>query len=157
MPLADRFSAAEWRTLQFSVLDVFTMVTKVEGPTGMDAREKDAFVRLLGDPGRIRDPLLREVMAALSDDFAAVVAAYKAQYRFEPAYFEAGFRRAGTLLDARLPAEEAREFKSALTVVVGGYLADASDDARGGTDTVGEQEMRAITVIARWLGAGIGA
>jgi hypothetical protein len=127
-------------------------VTNVEGPTGVDAREKDAFVRLLQDPGRLRDPLLREAMESLAAEFALIVPEYKAQYRFEPAYFEAAFRRVGELLDDRLGPAEARETKTALTVVLGGYLANASDDARPGRDHVSEQEVRAITVITHWLG-----
>lgn len=153
MPQRERFTAAEWRTLQFSVLDVLTMVTKVEGPGDIDTKEKAAFVRLLETPGRIHDPLLREVIGSLAGEFGDVVTAYTAQYRFDPAYFEAAFRRAGALLDRHLPAEEAQGYKSALAMVLGGYLADASDDARGGADSVSDQEVRAITVIARWLGA----
>ena len=51
MPTPKPFSEAEWKSLQFAVLDVFMMVSNVEGE-GIDDAEARAPARRLGaEPG----------------------------------------------------------------------------------------------------------
>ncbi len=146
------FSAQEWQVLQFAVLDVFTMVSKIDGLPGMDEAEQNAFIDLLKNPGLVEDVLLKELLASIATTWKHVIDAYNAQYRFNRPYFERGFSRVKTLVDRKLDGEEARAFKMALATNLGGIIANASGRGEPGMDHLSEDELQAITAIAIWLG-----
>ncbi len=148
------FSAQEWRMLQFAVLDVFTMVSKVDGASGMDEAEQNAFIDLLENPAIVDDPLLKELLASISTAWKHVIDAYNKQFRFDRPYFEKGFSRVKDLVDRRLAKDEGKAFKMALAANLGGIIANASGSGEPGMGRLSEDELYAITAIAIWLGAG---
>ena len=148
------FSAQEWRMLQFAVLDVFTMISKVDGKSGMDEAEQNAFIDLLENPAFVEDMLLTELLASISTSWKHVIDAYNVQFRFTRPYFEQGFSRIRDLIDRKLGKDEGRAFKMALATNLGGIIANASGTGEPGMGHLSEDELQAITAIATWLGAG---
>ena len=146
------FSAQEWQVLQFAVLDVFMMVSKIEGSPGMDEAEENAFIDLLDNPASIENMLLRELLASIGLTWKHVLDAYNAQYRYSERYFEQAFSRVRTLVDHRLGNDEAQAFKVALATHLGGIIANASGSGEPGMGKLSEDELQAITAIAIWLG-----
>ncbi len=146
------FSAEEWQVLQFAVLDVFMMVSEIEGAPGMDEAEENAFIDLLHSPTSIENTLLRELLASIGPTWKHVLDAYNAQYRYSRSYFEQAFLRVGTLVDHRLGNEEAQAFKVALTTHLGGIIGNASGSGEPGMGKLSDDELQAITAIAIWLG-----
>jgi putative IMPACT (imprinted ancient) family translation regulator len=108
------FSAQEWQVLQFAVIDVFMMVSQIEGASGMDKAESNAFMDLLEKPESIENMLVRELLASIAQTWKQLLNAYKSQYRFAPAYFEQAFSRVKVLIDSKLSNNEAQDFKVAL-------------------------------------------
>jgi hypothetical protein len=145
------FSPNEWRNLQFGVLDVFMMVSQIDGKTGMDAAEKDEFFFILKHPGFSDNELLRELLASLANDPQGILKVYSPQYRFDPNYFENSFNRIGSIVDDKMDKETATSFKEALAVQLGGAIANASGEGMAGLGKVEERELLAITTIAKWL------
>lgn len=146
------FSADEWRVLEFAVVDVFMFVSQIEGTTGMDEAEMKAFMDLLENPSSVENPLVSELLASIAPTWQNVLDAYKAQYRFEPAYFEQAFSRARAVIDGKLGKSEAQDFKVALALHFGGAIANASGPGAPGMGGVSPTELKAMTVIAKWLG-----
>lgn len=139
--------------LQFAVLDVFTMVSKVDGKSGMDEEEQNAFIDLLENPAFVEDPLLKELLASISTAWKHVIDAYNGQFRFSRPYFEQGFSRVKDLVDRKLGKDEGKAFKMALATHLGGIIANASGNGEPGMGHLSENELEAITAIAIWLGA----
>jgi len=146
------FSAKEWQVLQFAVLDVFMMVSEIEGAPGMDEAEENAFIDLLHSPKSIENTLLRELLASIGPTWKHVLDAYNAQYRYSSSYFEQAFLRVRTLVDGRLDKDEAQAFKVALATHLGGIIANASGSGDTGMGRLSEDELQAITAITIWLG-----
>jgi len=138
--------------LQFAVLDVFMMVSKIEGATGMDEAEENAFIDLLDNPATIENTLLCELLASIGPTWKHVLDAYNAQYRHNEGYFEQAFSRVRSLVDRRLGKDEAQDFKVALATHLGGIIANASGRGEPGMGRLSEDELQAITAIALWLG-----
>ena len=147
------FTAREWQTLQFAVLDVFMMVSKIDGAQSMDEEEQNAFIDLLEHPAFVEETLLRELLASIAPTWKHVLDAYDAQYLFSETYFEQAFSRVRTLVDDKLDKDEAQEFKIALSTHLGGIIANASGNGEPGMGRMSEDELQAITAIALWLGA----
>lgn len=147
------FSAQEWQILQFAVLDVFTMVSKIDGMSGMDAAEENAFIDLLENPAFVENTLLKELLASISLTWKHVLDAYNAQFQFSRSYFEQGFSRVKILVDRKLGKDEGKAFKMALATNLGGIIANASGNGEPGMGHMSEDELQAITAIALWLGA----
>lgn len=150
------FSPAEWQALQFAVLDVFTMVSQIEGPSGMDEAEQNAFIDLLVNPSPIDDPLLRDLLASIASTWKHVLDAYSAQYRYDEGYFEQAFSRVQGIVDRTLATDEGTAFKVALAAQLGGIIANASGTPEPGLGRLSEDELEAITAISIWLGADAG-
>jgi hypothetical protein len=145
------FSAKEWQALQFAVIDVFMMVSEIEGSTGMDEEEQNAFIDLLENPASIENTLLRELLASIAPTWKHILYAYYAQYRLNEAYFAGSFARAREIVDGRLDKEEAQAFKVALSTHFGGIIANASGNAEPGMGRLSDDEVQAMTAIAIWL------
>ena len=146
------FSGKEWQALQFAVIDVFMMVSQIDGPRGMDEAELNAFIDLLENPATIEESLLRELLVSIAPTWKHILDAYKSQYLFCEDYFEGSFSRAKALVDSRLDKDEAQAFKVGLTVHLGGIIANASGNAGHGMGRLSDEEVQAITAIAIWLG-----
>lgn len=146
------FSAEEWKVLQFAVLDVFMMVSQIDGTSGMDEAESNAFMDLLENPSSTENLLVRELLASIAPTWKHVFDAYQSQYRFDPAYFEKAFARVKALVDSKLSKSEAQDFKVALALHLGGVIANASGSGAAGMGQVSDTELKAMTVIAKWLG-----
>jgi hypothetical protein len=147
------FSAKEWQALQFAVIDVFMMVSEMEGPGGMDEAEQNALIDLLENPASIENPLLRELLVSIAPTWKHVLDAYDSQFLFSEAYFDGSFSRARAIVDSRLGRDEAQAFKVALSTHLGGIIANASGNAEPGMGRLSDDEVQAITAIAIWLGA----
>ena len=147
------FSANEWQALQFAVIDVFMMVSQIDGQRGMDEAEQNAFIDLLENPAPIEDTLLRELLASIAPTWKHILDAYNSQYQFSEAYFEGSFSRTKALVDSRLDKDEAQAFKVALTAHLGGIIANASGNAEPGMGRLSDDEVEAMTAIAIWLGS----
>ena len=148
------FTAAEWQALQFAVIDVFMMVSQIEGETGMDETEQGAFYDLLQKPDSVENPLLRELLVWIGApaNFKEIFSAYRGQYHFLPSYFERSFSRVRPIIDRKLSKNEAQDFKVALALHFGGVIANASGSGKAGLGRVSEVELKAMTAIAKWLG-----
>jgi hypothetical protein len=146
------FSIEEWQALQFAVIDVFMMVSQIEGEAGMDEAERDAFYDVLHEPKAIESALLQELLISLRTDFKQIFDVYLAQYRFSPDYFERSFPSVGWLIDSKLSKGEAQAFKVALALHFGGIIANASGPETGELGRVSNSELKAMTAIAKWLG-----
>jgi len=146
------FSAQEWQILQFAVLDVFMMVSQIEGASGMDEAESDAFRNLLENPASIENLLVCELLASIAPTWKHVLDAYQSQYRFAPDYFVQAFSRVKALIDGKLSKSEAQDFKVALVFDLGGVIANASGTGAAGMGRVSDTELKATAAIAKWLG-----
>jgi hypothetical protein len=146
------FSPEEWKVLQFAVLDVFMMVSQIDGPSGMDEAESNALIDLLENPSSTENLLVRELLASIAPTWKHVLDAYLSQYRFDPAYFEKAFARVKALVDGRLSKSEAQDFKVALALHFGGIIANASGSGAAGMGRISDTELQAMAAIAKWLG-----
>ena len=146
------FSAQEWQRLQFAVLDVFMMVSKIDGSPGMDEDEQNAFIDLLEKPAIVEETLLKELLTSIAPTWKHILDAYHSQYRYSQTYFEHAFSGVKTLVDQRLSGDEAQAFKMALSTYLGGIIANASGSGEAGLGRLSKDELEAITAIAIWLG-----
>ena len=145
------FSQYEWRNLQFALLDVFMMVSQIDGKTGMDEAEREEFLNILKQPNFSKNSLLRELLSTLATDYQNILEDYSPQYRFDPNYFENSFTRVKSIVDKKLDKGSAQSFKAALALQLGGAIANASGEGMPGLGQVEESELLAITAIAKWL------
>ncbi len=152
MTMHQLFSTEEWQVLQFAVLDVVMMVSQIDGASGMDEAESNAFMDLLENPASAENLLVQELLASIAPTWKHVLDAYQSQYRFDPAYFENAFSRVKALVDSRLSKSEAQDFKFALAMYLGGVIANASGSGATGMGRISDTELKAMTVIAKWLG-----
>ena len=149
------FSEQDWRNLQFGVLDVFMMVSQIDGTSGMDTAEREEFLFILKHPGFSDNSLLRELLTSLASDYVTIMKGYAPQYKFSPSYFERSFTRVGAIVDKNLDEKVATGFKEALALQLGGAIANASGEGMTGLGKVEESELLAITTIAKWLKADL--
>jgi hypothetical protein len=146
------FSAQEWQTLQFSVLDVFMLVSGIDGNAASDDAEDEALARLLENPDQSQNPLVQELLTSIAVAWKHVLDAYHAQYRFDGQYFEQAFSRVKALVDWKLTTGDAQDFKVALSTQVGGLFANASGPETPDLGRVSESELLAIASVSKWLG-----
>lgn len=149
------FSSQEWQTLQFAVLDVFMMVAGIDGNGASDESETATLIQYLENPKKTDSELLRELLASIAPTWNHVLDAYRTQYKFDGAYFEQAFTRVRDLVDSRLSAAEAQDFKVALATQVGGAIANASGVETPDWGRVSEPERLALVAIAKWLGTDV--
>jgi len=152
MPTPKPFSEAEWKSLQFAVLDVFMMVSNVEGE-GIDDAEASAFYEFVTEPSHVSNPVLQQVLSTLASDYKNIIGAFGQTYKFDGPYFEQSFKRAGGILDNRLAASQAEQFKEELVFQLGVSVANAAGPLTPETGRVGKSELQALTAIAKWLGS----
>lgn len=146
------FSEEEWKVLQFAVIDVFRVVSQVDGAIGIDEAEWTAFATLLENPASTENLLLRELLASIALTLKHTLDAHQSQYRLDRTYFEQAFTRVKVLIDSKLSKGEAQDFKVALALNLGGVIANASGSGATGIGRISNTELNAIAIIAMWLG-----
>jgi tellurite resistance protein len=146
-----KFSQNEWKDLQYAVLDVFMLIAQIDGESEIDDKEGDAFMNILKHPEISKNALLGELLNSLSTDFESILSSYSTQYKFDPSYFESSFTKIGALIDLKLDRETAQHFKQELALTFGGAIANASGNGLPGLGKVEENELLALSAIAKWL------
>ena len=143
------FSPDELRTLHFTFIDVLMIVSQIEGETGMDVQEHNAFLGLLNDPKIFHEPLARDAFELLAQRWERVFADYQRQYEYSPAYFERSLVRSRIILEKKLGPTSAQGFKHAfLQLAI--KIAEASAE-NSSAEAVGPLEQKTIDFIAHTL------
>ena len=139
----DRFTAAQWRTLQFAPFWVLS--TLMGSYNRFDPRAVRVFTRCLDEAADdpTGGPLGRELFASVAADLAGVAAAYDGDGRT----IGSGLVEAATLLE-RLAPEAADDVKAVLFTRIGEGLARA----RGPWgEEVSEDDAKTLTLAAAFL------
>lgn len=105
------FTDDEWETLLFLPLNLFDAMAGAEGEP--DAKARQAFARLVDNPTLFKEPFACEVMTALHADFAGITATFFESPKHGPEALQA----AAAIVDARLPEQDARNFKESMLAV----------------------------------------
>lgn len=143
MSEAEKFTPAEWQTLQFSPFWVFAQVAGIDGK--IDDEEQKAFLKELADAPIYKSPLVREVLISVATDMGDLMTAYTADTR----KVGVGLADVANALDAKADASEAVMFKAAL-VGIAMHVAQASG-SRWSKDKVSKEEETAISFIGAVL------
>jgi uncharacterized protein (UPF0332 family) len=152
MSILMTFSSDELKSLHFSFVDVLMMVSQIEGETGMDEKEHQAFLDLLNDSRVFEDALAREAFELLAQRWDRVFAAYQQQYEYSPEYFERSLVRSRIILDKKLSPNTSRKFKRAyLQLAV--KIAEASAE-NSTAEPIGPLEQKTIDSITKILAIG---
>jgi hypothetical protein len=137
----DRFTAAQWRTLQFAPLWVFS--TLAGSYNRFDPRALRAFGRCLETASGMGGPLTRELFVSVVAERAEVDTAYDG----DPRTIGSGLVEVARLLDQLAP-DEAELFKLVLFTEVGEGVARA----RGPWgEEITEDDADALTIAAAFL------
>lgn len=115
----NQFTAHEWATLQFAPLWVFTMVAAIDGR--LEHKEMSALAKELAEAPLFRNPLAREVLLSVRDNFASVWEAYRRDSR---SAIE-GLRDVRTILENKVDSQTANGFCRAL-IFIGHQVIESS-------------------------------
>lgn len=120
------------------------------GVAGIDERvertEIAALATVIDDADRVRSELLRHVLAELAGRPDVI-----RQFTQDPLAVGEGLRRVSRILDARVPAEEAEDFREAL-VAIGIRVGSASGErAPGDVANVSREELAGLAFVAEAL------
>lgn len=149
MSLMTVFSPDDLRSLHFTFIDILMMVSQIEGETGMDVQEHNAFLGLLNDPKIFHDPLARDAFELLAHRWDRVFADYQRQYEYSPAYFERSLVRSRIIIDKKLSPNSARGFKDAFLQLAVKIAEASAEDSTA--EPVGPLEQKTIDFIAHTL------
>lgn len=111
MPNQSLFPATEWRTLQFAVLWVFGAVAAADG--NIDKREVEALAKELSQAHLYKEPLARDVLLSLLDDFENIFNLYQRDSR----NVVQGLIEVANVLDRKVPPQVAYNFKGAMLMI----------------------------------------
>ena len=137
----DRFTAEEWRTLQFAPFWVFSAV--IGAYRRFDHRDYGAFVRCVDAAATGGGPLGREVLASVAAERERLAHAYGADERS----IGVGLGHVAAVL-AKAANDEAELFKRALIEEIGEGVARAR--GRFGTE-MSKEDANALTLAAQLL------
>jgi hypothetical protein len=137
----DRFTAEEWRTLQFAPFWVFSAV--IGAYRRFDHRDYGAFVRCVDAAATGGGPLGREVLASVAAERERLAHAYGADGRS----IGVGLGHVAAVL-AKAADDEAELFKRALIEEIGEGVARAR--GRFGTE-MSKEDANALTLAAQLL------
>jgi hypothetical protein len=137
----DKFTAAEWRTLQLAPFWMFSAV--VGTYNRFDPLEYAAFVRCLEAAAAVPGQLGREVLTSVIADRDRLTQAYRADRRT----IGVGLFEVSNILAKAVP-EEAAEFKGMLVSAIGEGIARAR--GRFGVQ-MSEEDADAVTLAAQLL------
>jgi hypothetical protein len=137
----DRYTAEEWRTLQFAPFWMFSAV--VGAYNRFDNRDFQVFVRCLEAAALAEDRLQRELLESVVADRDRLAE----QFRTEPRSIGVGLFQVDLLL-SKAGAGEAARFKEMLVLEIGEGVARAR--GRYGTEMT-DEDARAVALAAGLL------
>jgi hypothetical protein len=137
----DRYTAEEWRTLQFAPFWMFSAV--VGAYDRFDVRDFQVFARCLETAALAEDRLQRELLESVVADRDRLAE----QFRTEPRSIGVGLFQVDLLL-AKAGADEAARFKEMLVLEIGEGVARAR--GRYGTEMT-DEDARAVALAAGLL------
>jgi hypothetical protein len=138
------FTDGEWRTLQYTVLWIFTAVAGVDKE--IDKQEMGALAREISEASRYKNPLAREVLTSIRVEYNEVFQAFHEDDRS----VLQGLKQAGDLLREKVDAVEADHFMRAV-LLIGSNIVQAScsqQDIKSGKE---EKTALALATIALGL------
>jgi hypothetical protein len=135
------FTPEEWRTLLKTPVLVFLFVAAVDGRVQAD--EVAAFQRVLAAAGGYKSALLARILSDVEPQFSMVLS----QVLVGGVDAGRSLRQARTLVEARLPEEEALLFKQSL-FYVGNQIARAT----GSDGALRDEKAEALMTLARVFG-----
>ena len=139
----DRYTAEEWRTLQFAPFWMFSAV--IGAYDRFDPRDFQVFSRCLETAALADGPLRREVLASVVADREGLAE----QFRGEPRSIGVGLFQVDAVL-AKAGQEEAARFKDMLVLDIGEGVARAR--GRYGTE-MSDNDAKAVALAAQLLAA----
>ncbi|WP_237054056.1 hypothetical protein [Marilutibacter chinensis] len=144
---ATEFSPDEFDVLKRSVFMVFAAVAASDGK--IEKKEAETFVKTLGDAELLRNPLMNRIVTNVIHDIPGIMASIFSDDAPSPAI---ELLQARLIVDAKLPADEAGEFKQAL-LGLGHAIASASGGGLFGFGSrISKDEKQALAAIAACLG-----
>ncbi|MCI0437291.1 MAG: hypothetical protein L0271_27195 [Gemmatimonadetes bacterium] len=144
MGFREGYTPAEWETLQFGPLWVFTTVASAD--KNIDAKELEALAKEIQEAPLYKDPLVRELLMSVGADLSNLMTRYQADSR----NVMVGLQDVAALLKRKASAENADNFKKSL-LLIGGNVAKASGGGLFKRDPVSDEEKKALLMIAMWL------
>jgi len=139
----ERYTAEEWRTLQFAPFWMFSAV--IGAYNRFDQRDFQVFSRCLETAALADGPLRREVLASVLADRERLAE----QFRTEPRSIGVGLFQVDTVL-AKAGQQEAARFKDMLVLEIGEGVARAR--GRYGTE-MSDDDAKAVALAAQLLAA----
>ena len=139
----DRYTAEEWRTLQFAPFWMFSAV--IGAYDRFDQRDFQVFSRCLETAALADGPLRHEVLASVVADRERLAE----QFRGEPRSIGVGLFQVDTVL-AKAGQQEAARFKDMLVLDIGEGVARAR--GRYGTE-MSDEDAKAVALAAQLLAA----
>jgi len=142
----EQFSPAEWSTLRQSPVLVYLASAVADGR--VDRKEVASFRDLLDSPDKIESELMRALIADIGDELPALIASVQAAQ----GDFLLELSRVATLVESKLSADDAKQFKRSL-LYVGKTVAEASGGFLGLGDKVGHEEKATLAAVSLALRA----
>jgi hypothetical protein len=141
------YTASEWQTLQFAPFWIFTGVAAIDG--NIDKQEMAAFAKELADALLYKNPLVQEVLLSVVGDMDSIMKKYRADSR----QVTDGLRDVADLVERKLTAAQAKEFKMTLL-----FMAKKIAEASGGGplglgENVSDSEKASMVLMAQALRA----
>ena len=138
----DRYTAEEWRTLQFAPFWMFSAVVGAYG--GFDPRDYQVFVRCLEAAALAGGVLGRELVTSVLADRDRLAA----QFREDRRTIGTGLFQVDAVLGGKAGPDEAARFKDLLVLEIGEGVARAR--GRYGTE-MSDDDARAVALAAQLL------
>ena len=138
----DRYTAEEWRTLQFAPFWMFSAVVGAYG--GFDPRDYQVFVRCLEAATMAGSELGRELLTSVLADPERLAA----QFRDDRRSIGTGLFQVDAVLGGKAGNEEAARFKDLLVLEIGEGVARAR--GRYGTE-MSDDDAKAVALAAQLL------
>ncbi len=145
MSLHSKFTDAEWQTLQFSPLWIFTGVAAIDG--SITQGEMEAFAGELSDVILYKNPLVREVLISVAGDMASVLAGFREDSR----QVADGLADVAAILEKKTDAQEAKEFKMTLLFLARKIAEVSEGDSSGSGESAGDTEKASVVFLAQAL------
>ncbi len=138
------YTTAEWATLQFAPLWVFTIVAGADKT--VDKKEMEALAKTLASGLFFKEALASEVLTTLTIHLASIMEDYNKDARD----VLQGLRDVASLLGRKATSEQAEGFKRAM-LYIGTEVAKASGATIFHRDPVSNEEKAALVLVAMAL------
>jgi len=147
MATRSNYSLKEWQTLQFAPFWIFTGIAAIDGD--IDKGEMAAFAKELADALLYKNPLVQEILLSVVSDMESIMK----KYRDDSRQVTDGLRDVADLVERKLDAAAAKEFKMTL-LFMAKKIAEASGGGPLGTgDRVSDKEKASMVLMAQALRA----